>query len=367
MTIEQLRNVYNAQSFRPFVIHLANGREVPVHHREFIMINVPFLFAIITRSVMATFSQLVFRRETVMRGTAFACIELSRIIGAALALAALPGLRVAAAEPPLEKRILLGPETAPQWSAAESTVKTSTAHVRSGSSVLHWHITVDHFAGEPQYPIGWPRANCSLREAAARDWSEWDYFQFWVYTDSTRAVLPREPVGLTLYTPEKPDVYNRPLTELKKGEWVHVRMPVSQIPHHQDVRGMQFHISESQYRHQDQLDLYVDEIALARYAEPMLLDFAPEAAVMFADEKQLALRFNLAGIKSGDRVEVVCELRKGGAAVARTVVEAERGPQRMTIDLSRAKPEAGDYDVVASGKGGAVAAARVRLVDSPWK
>jgi hypothetical protein len=37
MTIEQLRSVYNAQPFRPFIIHLADGRAVPVHHREFIM------------------------------------------------------------------------------------------------------------------------------------------------------------------------------------------------------------------------------------------------------------------------------------------------------------------------------------------
>ena len=37
MTIEQLRNAYSAQPFRPFVIHLADGREVPVYHREFIM------------------------------------------------------------------------------------------------------------------------------------------------------------------------------------------------------------------------------------------------------------------------------------------------------------------------------------------
>ncbi len=37
MTIEQLRNLYNAQPFRPFVIHLADGRSVPVNHREFIM------------------------------------------------------------------------------------------------------------------------------------------------------------------------------------------------------------------------------------------------------------------------------------------------------------------------------------------
>ena len=37
MTIEQLRNLYNAQPFRPFIIHLADGRQIPVHHREFIM------------------------------------------------------------------------------------------------------------------------------------------------------------------------------------------------------------------------------------------------------------------------------------------------------------------------------------------
>ncbi len=37
MTIEQLRNVYDAQPFQPFVMHLADGRSIPVMHREFIM------------------------------------------------------------------------------------------------------------------------------------------------------------------------------------------------------------------------------------------------------------------------------------------------------------------------------------------
>jgi hypothetical protein len=36
MTIEKIRDFYNAQPFRPFVIHLADGRELPVHHRDFI-------------------------------------------------------------------------------------------------------------------------------------------------------------------------------------------------------------------------------------------------------------------------------------------------------------------------------------------
>jgi hypothetical protein len=37
MTIEQLRTAHPAQPFRPFVIHLADGRAEPVEHREFIM------------------------------------------------------------------------------------------------------------------------------------------------------------------------------------------------------------------------------------------------------------------------------------------------------------------------------------------
>ncbi|HEY4234424.1 MAG TPA: hypothetical protein VGM76_13410 [Lacipirellulaceae bacterium] len=37
MTIERLKELYDAKPFHPFVIHLADGRDVPVHHREFIM------------------------------------------------------------------------------------------------------------------------------------------------------------------------------------------------------------------------------------------------------------------------------------------------------------------------------------------
>lgn len=37
MTIEQLRGAYEAQPFRPFIMHLADGRQIPVRHREFIL------------------------------------------------------------------------------------------------------------------------------------------------------------------------------------------------------------------------------------------------------------------------------------------------------------------------------------------
>ncbi|HQU44521.1 MAG: hypothetical protein B7Z73_08130 [Planctomycetia bacterium 21-64-5] len=35
MTIQQIRNFYDAEPFQPFVIHLADGREIPVPSREF--------------------------------------------------------------------------------------------------------------------------------------------------------------------------------------------------------------------------------------------------------------------------------------------------------------------------------------------
>ena len=37
MTIEQLRRVYDAQPFQPFIIHLADGRSVTVDYRELIL------------------------------------------------------------------------------------------------------------------------------------------------------------------------------------------------------------------------------------------------------------------------------------------------------------------------------------------
>jgi hypothetical protein len=37
VTIERIREVYEAQPFRPFTIHLADVRAIAVHHREFIM------------------------------------------------------------------------------------------------------------------------------------------------------------------------------------------------------------------------------------------------------------------------------------------------------------------------------------------
>jgi len=36
MTIEQFRQLWKTEPFRPFTIHLADGRSLPVNHQEFV-------------------------------------------------------------------------------------------------------------------------------------------------------------------------------------------------------------------------------------------------------------------------------------------------------------------------------------------
>jgi hypothetical protein len=39
MTGDRIRSLYGAQPFRPFIIHLADGRELAVQHREFLALS----------------------------------------------------------------------------------------------------------------------------------------------------------------------------------------------------------------------------------------------------------------------------------------------------------------------------------------
>jgi len=39
MTVEQIRQMWNAQPFQPFTLHLADGRGVAVQHREFLAMS----------------------------------------------------------------------------------------------------------------------------------------------------------------------------------------------------------------------------------------------------------------------------------------------------------------------------------------
>lgn len=274
----------------------------------------------------------------------------------------------AAAAPQMEKQLLFGGASAQGWSPAESTLEVSTTHVKLNEAALHWHVTVDYFGGEKDYPIGWPRFGRTLPAGEQRDWSAWDFLHMWIFTTASRPTLPKEPLGLGLLTPDKTSAYNTILSQIKLGEWVEVVIPVAKIPRPGDVRNIQFHISEANYKHADQLDLWIDDLALLRYARPTLLDFAAETAVLFDDARVVAAQFQLAGIKPNETVPVTCELRRAGQVVAHAISQAARGAQRITLALETGTLVPGLYELTArAADGQPTAPVALRVVESPWR
>jgi hypothetical protein len=246
-------------------------------------------------------------------------------------------------------------------------METTAVRVKTGDSSLRWRVTVDYHAGEVNYPIGWPRVSHAIAEGE-RDWSEWEFLRMWVYADTSREALPREPAGLGLQTPDKASAFHRPLNELRKGEWVQITVPVAELPGGgSDVRQIQFHISESNYRHGDTLDLFIDDLALERHAAPAIEDFAAEGAVSFSDARHLPVRFRMLGLKAGESAQVTCELRRGEKTAARGSWKVPRGPQRCVLDSGGEQLAPGNYELIARVEGApAPATASVRIVESPW-
>jgi len=303
------------------------------------------------------------------------CFSIIHTLGTAAALGAVVfAAQAAAAEPApdpkaaMEKEALFTPELVKAWYGAECEVAASTAQVKDAAQSLHWRVKVDYHAGEKAYPIGWPRTGRSFNPGAQRDWSAWDYLHGWIYTETSRAALPRKPAGLTVKSSAGAADYLHLLGDLKKGAWRELLIPISEIPFATGVDGMQFHLSESDYSDGDTLDLYVSDLALLRHATPALLSFAPERTVMYADAVRLPVTARVAGVKPGVSTTLTCELRRGPELVARITAPVTRGAQRILLDLAAKDLSPGEYNVAATLAGNPQpVTARLRLVESPWK
>lgn len=268
----------------------------------------------------------------------------------------------------MEKLVLDGGEDVSAWAIAEATVMADGSHVKQGAAAMRFAVPVDHYAGQPDYPIGWPRTYRDFNEPWEQDWSEFEFFSVWIYCSTSREALPREPLGLILYAPDKPRAYNRTLTELKKDEWVHIVIPLTEIARHDNVTRIQFYISESRYRHGDTLDFYVDDIALTRYAAPTIDAFSVGQGAIWADARWLPATFRMLGLKPEQQCAVEFQVRRGQRVTARATRSVGAGEQRVWIDLGTRPLPPGSCEVSARLKGTQEwVRAPVRVVTSPWE
>jgi hypothetical protein len=267
-------------------------------------------------------------------------------------------------EGPFEK-LVLDAAQADAWGAAEAVMETVPAPEGVEGVCLRFGVDVDHTTGEPKYPIGWPRTFRNFDEAWQRDWSGYDYLRFRVYTRTSREALPSRPVGLILYTPDKPNAYHRTLTELTKDEWVEFLIPLSEVPRHDSVTRWQFFISESDYQHGDRLELFVREICLLRYAEPTVAELKLGQSVAVVEARHVPVRLALLGLEPEATATVTCELRRGGKPLATTEATLPRGVHIVWLDVGERAPP-GEYEVVARLGEQVAGPAALRLIAGPF-
>ena len=237
-------------------------------------------------------------------------------------------------------------------------------HAREGRA-MHFHIDVNHETGQPDYPIGWPRTFLRIPDEM-KDWRGWDFVDFWLYAETSRDDFPETALGFIVRSPDRNQQWQTTLHP-EKGEWVHYRFELSNVPNLADVNAVQFFISESNYAHGDVLDFWIDDLALLRYAEPTIINMQPLNRLQYSDAPVIRVEVELTGLEEGESAEVLSRLICNGTTVRQGT--ARMGPGVGTIPLQvGGNLPVGEYEVQSQIVGNdRTVSAPMRVITSPFE
>lgn len=226
-------------------------------------------------------------------------------------------------------------------SPEETTLSRSDRFTRDSRPTLCFANTVDHTKGEKKYPVGWPRVGRDLGRDKLTDWSSYDFFECWIYADTDRETLPAKPLGVGFYHSGPRQSSHVPLA-VRKDAWTRIEIPVAQLLDPADVQRIQFNISESDYRHGDRVDFYLDRPALVRYVQPVIKTFAAEQTLVYGSQRVLRTRYELSGSQGLDQTRVELSIR--GTAAAPLAAAAGTAARQGELAAAIAQPlTAGRY------------------------
>jgi len=229
-----------------------------------------------------------------------------------------------------ERLVLDDMEDVSDWSNSspeETPLSRSQQHVKEGQFALLFANRVDHTKGEKNYPVGWPRVSKSLVKAKLTDWSAYDFFQCWIYAQTSREALPGSPLSIQFSHTGQKRSTSVVLREVKKDQWTKVVVPVPKLDEPRDVQRIQFSFGESSYAHGDRVDFFISGLALVRFVRPAINTYSLDCGLRFGDDRALAGQYSLVGHEGLDTTAVELEIGRGeGPALART---SERPPRRL--------------------------------------
>ena len=102
----------------------------------------------------------------------------------------------------------------------------STEFVKQGKQSLAFMVRVD-WTPKPgeEYPRGWPMISRQFEEP--QDWSEYDRFEFWLYTE-TEARIPMRALRCGFGEPNGKAETWHDVPDIVPGQWQHVSLPLTE-------------------------------------------------------------------------------------------------------------------------------------------
>jgi hypothetical protein len=270
----------------------------------------------------------------------FAIRQNSLLLIAAAILLAVTGVYADdLADVPMERLVIDDMEDVADWyngSPEETKLAASDLHTKQGKFALEFANVVDHTKGEKNYPIGWPRSGKDLK-GELTDWSDYEYFECWIYVTTSRESLPRNPLGVGFYHSGPKRSTSFPLDDVRKDQWTKIKIPISKIELADDVQRVQFNISESNYSHGDRVNFYIDDVVLTRFAHPVIGALAAQRRLVYANDRRVTAQFELLGNRSGKDVQIVLEVGRGDETIAKASGKAVDLVDEITADLDPAR------------------------------
>lgn len=220
----------------------------------------------------------------------------------------------------------------------ETEISASAQHARVGQHSLCFANLVDYTKGEKNYPVGWPRTGKDMKQDLPTDWSEWDSFECWIYATTSRQKLPKTPVGIGFYhSGHKRSTHVR-LDQVEKDRWVRVVVPTDDLLDASDVQRMQFNISESDYKHGDRVNFYIDQAQLTRYIAPFVAELNPDRKLLLSTDRNLLLRYKLAGRQGLSEASLEASFGQGDQTLSVASCPARREGEAL-LRFDRPMPE----------------------------
>lgn len=148
---------------------------------------------------------------------------------------------------------------AKRWHPAECTITPS-------GSGLTINMPIDHHKGQyPKYPIGWPRLYLYKLNPEEKDWSKAKHITFKTKLEFT-GTTSNQSITFRVYTKGSDDKKNNTyifnIPGLENNKEVPVSFSLDKIKHSENVVMLGFSISESRYKHGENVKFTIRDFKL---------------------------------------------------------------------------------------------------------